>query len=141
MTTQKQALEAALSALESERIMAKDGQGNYNKEVTPKRILDAVEKVKAALAEPAQEPVAKQYKHSKTGEWCNFIDEKHYKDTLESGLFEIRSLYTSPQPREWQELSEGEISAMYRESGSEFLHVFEDDVSIISAALRAKNGG
>lgn len=52
MTTQRQALEAALSALESERIMAKDGQSNYTVEVTPKRILDAIVKVKEALVEP-----------------------------------------------------------------------------------------
>jgi hypothetical protein len=52
--TQNQALEAALSALESERIMAADAQGNYTVEVTPNRILDAIAKVKAALAEPEQ---------------------------------------------------------------------------------------
>lgn len=54
MSNKREALEAALNALESERIMAADDQGNYTVEVTSKRILDAIEKVKAALAEPEQ---------------------------------------------------------------------------------------
>ena len=99
--------------------------------------------------EPEQEPVAKQYKHSKTGEWCNFIDEKHYKDTLESGLFEIRSLYTSPQPREWQELSPIEMLTLmqgvdvFTTQHPEFNKGQREWAMYlkISAALRAKNGG
>ena len=61
MSNKREALETALSALESERIMGADAQGNYTVEVTPKRILDAIAKVKAALAEPEQEPAAHIY--------------------------------------------------------------------------------
>lgn len=58
MSNKREALEAALSALESERIMAADSAGNYTIEITPKRITEAIAKVKAALTEPEQEPVA-----------------------------------------------------------------------------------
>lgn len=58
MSNKREALEAALSTLESERIMAADAQGKYTVEVTPKRIIAAIEKIKAALAEPEQEPVS-----------------------------------------------------------------------------------
>lgn len=147
MSNKREALEAALSALESERIMAQDGQGNYTVEATPKRILDAIEKVKGALAEPEQEPVARQFKDLKTGDWCNFIDERHYRNTLESGLFEIRSLYTSPQPREWQELSEKEIiSAISIDQSYNWPYKADENTPSriakrIYTALRAKNRG
>jgi len=70
MTTQRQALEAALSALESERSMAADDQGNYTVEVTPKRILAAIEKVKAAA------DIKPKYYSAETvseGGWADFV--------------------------------------------------------------------
>lgn len=100
MTTQKQALEAALSALESERIMAKDVQGNYTVEVTPKRIIDAIEKVKAALAEPEQEPVAHIYPSTlKKFQVSEAVGECY---SVAVGCPDEVSVpvYTSPQPRE-----------------------------------------
>lgn len=105
---------------------------------------DDFDKERASKAEPEQEPVAKQYKHSRTGEWCNFIDEKHYKETVESGLFEIRSLYTSPQPREWQELSEDEFAQLRQKCVSlEDLcsWSFHQGAMLAEGELRAKNGG
>lgn len=51
------------------------------------------------LEQPAQqqEPVTRQYQ-GRDGVWKDFINEKHYKDTLEDGSWPIRDLYTSPQP-------------------------------------------
>jgi len=96
---------------------------------------DLLDKINNALAEPVQEPVAWLVGAK---QWVYFDKTRAEYEAKFSGEL-AQPLYTSPQPREWQELSEDEISAMYRESGSEFLNVFEDDVSIISAALRAKN--
>ena len=165
MTTQKQALEAALSALESERIMAADAQGNYTVEVTPKRILDAIEKVKAALAEPEREHFSYsstqatncagcgKHKHTPLridamgGYVClTCIDQK-----LGSILGEFG--YPEPQPREWQELSEEEALIIFSKQtyafGVKGYVVLKDEsrekalnqYREISAALRAKNGG
>jgi hypothetical protein len=48
------------------------------------------------LEQPAvQEPVARQYQ-GRDGVWRDFINEKHYKDTLEDGSWPIRNLYTTP---------------------------------------------
>jgi hypothetical protein len=145
MTTQKQALEAALSALESERIMAKDDQGDYTVEVTPKRIIDAIEKVKAALAEPGQEPVA--YRAHING--ITYFASNRKGICLaalgadDDGL--IESLYTSPQPtqpREWQELSEDEVLDIVLALKPGLASMFASTAcKAISAALRAKNGG
>ena len=144
MTTQRQALEAALSALESERIMAKDGQSNYTVEVTPKRILDAIEKVKVALAEPEQEPVA--YMAHING--ITYFASNRKGICLaalgadDDGL--IVPLFASPQPREWQELGEDEALEAFNRSGTIVdTSPIEQYVicQFISAALRAKNGG
>lgn len=58
MSMVKEALKSALCALESERIMGADDQGNYTVEITSKRIQDAIAKIKAALTVVEQEPVA-----------------------------------------------------------------------------------
>lgn len=101
MTTQRQALEAALSVLESERIMAADAQGNYTVEVTPKRIIDAIEKVKAALAEPEQEPAG--YAVFAWGRLENTYRTRSGADLFraacpENAYASVAPLYTSPQP-------------------------------------------
>lgn len=53
MTTIHKALEQALGALEINRVIAKDADGNYTREVTPKIILDALTEGRKALAEQA----------------------------------------------------------------------------------------
>ena len=134
MSNKREALEAGLGLAKNHL-----DDGEHHPE-SYKYILDVIATIEAALAEPEQEPVAKQYKHSKTGEWCNFIDEKHYKDTLESGLFEIRSLYTSP--REWRELSEIDITNLLKRQDDWYWQQSPRElISSASAALRAKNGG
>lgn len=44
------------------------------------------------------EPVMHQYQ-GKDGAWHNFINQKHYEDTLADGRWPIRALYTRPQPQ------------------------------------------
>jgi hypothetical protein len=53
----KQAMQKALDALEINRVMAQDADGNYTKEVTPKLITAAIADLRAALDAPV-EPVA-----------------------------------------------------------------------------------
>ena len=111
MTTQRQALEAALSALESERIMGADAQGDYTLELTPKRILAAVEQVKAALAEPEQEPDLRGIDAGNVSEWVHL--RQHGCISADGLLITVKSIpkylaqnpSAAPQPQEWQELN------------------------------------
>jgi hypothetical protein len=153
MSNKREALEAALSALESERIMAKDGQGNYTIEVTPKRIIDAIEKVKAALAEPEQEPIRWLVDEAVWERKPTTDDVQMWKDCGMKIMPTIRPLYTSPQPREWQELSEVEVKSCewvleteedfepYTGQSRWIVKGVKEYAKLISASLRAKNGG
>lgn len=162
MTTQRQALEAALSALESERIMAQDGQGNYTVEATPKRILEAIEKVRAALAEPEQEPVAPipglaadpsnfvrwavKSGYDMTSHPLHFLFLNEKTDAARAGWKAAIEQYslTSPQHRDWQELSEAEFAQLRQKCVSlEDLcsWSFYQGAMLAEGALRAKNGG
>lgn len=87
MTSDKQLLEQALEALED----TVNGCicRNCIKQV------EAITAIRARLEQPEQEPVGYQYQDG-YGNWCNFLGEKHYKDTLASGNFAIRPLYTTP---------------------------------------------
>jgi hypothetical protein len=148
--TQKQALEAALSALESERIMAQDDQGNYTVEVTPKRILDAIEQVKAALAEPEQEPVASPsiLRYHAILEWNRAQPDPPIAIPKEYWVAEqLKRFYPEPQPREWQELSEDQLAYAIESARCEAFPGGAPKTGLsritykhISAALRAKNG-
>ena len=44
-----------------------------------------------------QEPVAYQFQ-DRDGKWYPFINEQHYRNTVEDGRWPIRALYTTPQP-------------------------------------------
>lgn len=52
--------------------------------------------LRAALEQPAVEPVSYQYQNS-DGKWCHFMNEKHYENTKADGRWPIRALYTAPQ--------------------------------------------
>lgn len=39
--------------------------------------------------------IGHQYQNHSDGEWCNFSNEKHYKDTLADGRWNIRSIYSA----------------------------------------------
>jgi hypothetical protein len=57
MTTHKEALTLALEALNTNRVMTKDSEGNYTREITPKLIVKAITAIKEALAQPEQPKV------------------------------------------------------------------------------------
>lgn len=57
MTTHKEALTLALEALNTNRVMAKDSEGNYTREITPKLIVEAITAIKKTLAQPEQPKV------------------------------------------------------------------------------------
>lgn len=57
----------------------------------------ALDLINAALEEHNLVPVAKQFKHPKSGHWGDFVNEEDYKATIAAGIYEIRNLYTEMQ--------------------------------------------
>ena len=57
MSKQIDALKLALEALNTNRVMAKDSDGNYTREITPKLIVGAITAIKEALAQQSNEQV------------------------------------------------------------------------------------
>ena len=51
-----------------------------------------------------QEPVSHQFKSN--GEWFLCLNESHAKNTIESGLWEVRPLYLYPSPPQSEEIAE-----------------------------------
>lgn len=45
---------------------------------------------------PMPEPATHQFQDA-AGNWCNFISERHYRDTVADGRWPIRALYTKEQ--------------------------------------------
>jgi hypothetical protein len=43
------------------------------------------------------EPTLSQYQ-AYNGDWCDFLDEQHYLDTVAEGKCRVRHLYAAPQP-------------------------------------------
>ena len=103
MTTQTEALKLALEALNTNRVMAKDSEGNYTREITPKLIVEAIAAIKAALeaqrmAQPEKEPVASKhyyFEYVGFGRWVK-CDKETYDKTPE---IQRLSLYTTPLQR------------------------------------------
>ena len=61
-----------------------------------KRHNDAIDLLQSKLAEKDDvEPDVYQYQ-SRDGEWKDFINKKHFEDTLAEGSWPIRALYTHP---------------------------------------------
>ena len=65
---------------------------------------------------PAQaaEPVSHQYQ-SKDGTWRGFMDQRHYNQTVASGGWPIRALYTAPQPVARAPLTDEQREAIWQE--------------------------
>lgn len=61
--------------------------------------LAARQAIRNVLEQPAVEPVSHQFQDS-NGKWCDFIDERHYENTLKDGRWPIRALYTAPQAQQ-----------------------------------------
>lgn len=51
-----------------------------------------------AAAQLSAEPAGYQYQ-SRTGEWCNFMNEKHLADTRADGSWPIRAIYTRKEAK------------------------------------------
>ena len=65
--------------------------------------------VASCAASAGSEPVAWQYQ-GRDGLWRDFIDERHRKNTVDSGEWPIRALYLHPSPPEgmvggWQDIA------------------------------------
>ena len=128
---QREALEAALKD-------ANDPHANGLQKTT-------IALIEAALAEPEQEPVM-------------IYNGRHTIDCGEFGAHDMEmlklipagtKLYTSPQPREWQELFPLEFNELMKDVDTVITQHPEFDKSQrewvtylkVSATLRAKNGG
>lgn len=63
-------------------------------------IIERIKALREKLADDKTggEFVVHQYQ-DKDGTWCNFINQKHYENTLSAGRWPIRALYTRPQPQ------------------------------------------
>lgn len=58
----------------------------------------AAELRRLAALEQAAEPVIYQFQ-AQDGTWRDFIDQRHYQNTVDDGRWPIRALYTHPAPR------------------------------------------
>jgi len=110
MTKEQEALKLALEALEN---------GMKFVWTDPEREAGfvAIDAIKEALAQPAQEPVSHEFQ-DKEGKWHPFIDRKHYLNTLEDGRWPIRALYTTPpqpeqKPVAWEQFHEHLVEANF----------------------------
>lgn len=96
---------------------------------------EAIAALREALNEPVQEPVAHQYQ-DREGVWKDFINEKHYKDTMKDGSWPIRSLYTAPPRREWVSLTDADWDEV-----ANMPDAFDQGVAWAQARLKEKNCG
>ncbi len=104
------------------------------------RVYRAIEALRAALAQPEQEPVAWMLTDLDGKPMMECEDEPFVKmhPSLVGPDTDWRPLYTHPPRREWRSLTEEEIVKFADEvSGEE--HSVEDFARAIEAALKEKN--
>ena len=135
MTTLREAAQQALEALE------------YHVEQTRSiwKTSQAIDALRAALAQEEQELVA--YRHSHDGEW------EYYDAPTGEDCAGCQPLYTHPPRREWQWLTEEEMYGLYRRAGLEAYYPMDNLVQgdysrkigaygrAIEQALKEKNNG
>ena len=102
-------------------------------------INNAAALLRAALAQPEQEPVAVPlFRNMYSVVWY----EGYADDADGGGPYEERVLYTTPPRREWQGLTEEDIKSMYdncdADTGYAFVFAF---ARAIEAALKERNHG
>jgi hypothetical protein len=118
---------AALEALETERDIYRE----HDEDGAPEYILDAITSIKAALAQPAQEPVA----------CVQDLDEVKRKHLVyEKGMGWKDPLYTTPPQREWVGLTEQEQGAIMEDLNAHGTRLYEF-ARAIEAKLKEKNNG
>ena len=105
MTTLREAAQMALEAME--QVQEADTAG-----ATPKMVMEArklyeptITALRAALAQPEQEPVAWLYRTNNTWEHVSFVEPPD--DAYDEGS--LRPVYTAPPQRGWQGLTDEEI--------------------------------
>jgi len=102
---------------------------------------DTIEALHACLAQPEQEPVQWQKRHTiKTvsiWESTNEHDAKWWRDNSED--WEIRALYTAPPRREWVGLTDGEYELMAEKRVTNYFFNTLDYAHDIEAKLKGKN--
>jgi hypothetical protein len=102
----KQALEAALKPGELVDFDTAFDTVNWD-EWRHRPVRELVRELHRVTTPPAQtpvepeqsEPACYQYQ-DRDGQWCNFINDKHYEDTKLDGNWPIRALYAAPPRRE-----------------------------------------
>lgn len=83
-----------IAALEAEcERFKRAAQTNWN-EFAENDHSNAVAELQALKAQMA-EPVGYQYQR-RDGEWCSFIDQRHYENTVADGTWPIRAIYAAP---------------------------------------------
>ena len=98
--------------------------------------LRAATHLRAALAQPEQEPVAWCFKES-TGNLFGFTTELFDDEEQASNLV---PLYTAPPQREWQGLTDAEVIKLGGlDKDSDYFGLWYDFARAIEAKLREKN--
>jgi hypothetical protein len=89
--------------------------------------------------EQKQEFVRHEFQDSQ-GNWQPFVDEQHYRNTVEAGHWPIRALYTEPPKwmRKWRNLSDGVMCDIAIKHGLMRID-WIDFARDIEAALKEKN--
>ena len=64
----------------------------------PESFQEAISLLQSKLEKDDGEPDVYQYQ-SRDGEWKDFINKKHFEDTLAEGSWPIRALFTHPAPK------------------------------------------
>lgn len=95
---------------------------------TPEWITDAIELLRARLAQPEPEPVA--WLHSFTGYGWQVVSEKLYPTD--------QPLYTAQPQREWQGLTDDELIDTANNAPFETMVSAEDYIYVIVRAIEAK---
>ena len=128
MTPQeREVMQMALEALTIFREWELGQDYNSNRDTVLQRAFKAEEALRAALAQPEREPVA--YKvTSKLGEYCGFKSSSVKKGDL---------VYTATPQREWQGLTDEEMSDLIWKSDWEPQKI----ARAIEAASKEKNYG
>ena len=105
--------DAEIIALADETRTGEPGREGYILPISFARAVLAKWGTQQPATQPAQaaEPVSHQYQ-SKDGTWHEFIDQRHYNQTVASGGWPIRALYTAPQPVGREPLSDDEVDSL-----------------------------
>ena len=139
MTTLREAAQMALNDLEALVAYIKGSEPDLFMQVP------AIEALRAALAQPEQEPVAWVYQHEDTGlTMCVLVQQVESRFEENNPRWRKSTpLYTASPQREWQGLTENEIKPLWYEACQTNLELTSQLIvhlaRNIEAKLREKN--